>query len=358
MEFRAEKDPQRPMGYARIVVEGLGAPLPAATVFIIRREGFQEANLGLYGWQVQEERLQPIEILEENGAAVLIVGPPVTRYLESSYYVFQIPGSRGDGHLFWPDDIDIFDGDLPPERPRTAAPAVSLTAAQPTPPVQPLPKPVVEPPVQPPTGPLKPSRAGYYVLGGLLLLIMLVVGAWYGSPELRAMVGTAIAEITGTQPPPPPAVTPPPPPLPPPQQQQGQAPAPPAGVAWPDGTDAFSAREIVEKAPNAGAIFQVAQRRQAAGRHEDALQLIEEAVERGHSRAMTGLARLYDPNGFVPGKPFRSPDLRNAADYYKRAVEKGDTEAAAPRAALKATLESEARNGNSSATAALREFWP
>jgi hypothetical protein len=367
------------MGYARIVVEGAGAPLSPALTYVIRREGYQEANLGHFGWQVQEERLQPVGVLDEAGASVLIVGPAVTRYLESQSYVFQIPGTRVDGHMFWPDDIDIFDGELPPERPKVATTGPALTAAQPelTKP-EPVHTPVVTPtPVKPPEPkPVLPkkSHALYYVLGILLLLIAAAAVAWFASPDLRNLVTTKIAELTGRTAPPvpapqqaetPPATPPATPPVTPPvtppatpPTQQGQAtPPPPAAPVWPDGTDGYTAKDVVDKAPNAAGIHDVAARRQQAGRDQDALVLFEEAAERGHAPSMTSIARMYDPNGFVPGKPFRNPDPRNAADYYKRAVEKGDPAAAAPRAALKTWLEGEARNGNASAAAALREFF-
>ena len=116
-------------------------------------------------------------------------------------------------------------------------------------------------------------------------------------------------------------------------------------------------REVVERAPNAQALHAVALRRQQAGRHDDSLVLFEEAAEKGHAPAMTALARLYDPNGFRPGQPFRSPDPRAAARYYRDAAQRGDAAADAPRAALKAWLEEQAPR-NQSAADALKEFWP
>ncbi|MCA3435222.1 MAG: VWA domain-containing protein [Roseomonas sp.] len=115
-------------------------------------------------------------------------------------------------------------------------------------------------------------------------------------------------------------------------------------------------RRISEQ--DAAAIHAAALRRQAAGRHDDALVLFEEAGERGHAPALTAVARLYDPIGFVAGRPFRAPDPRAAARYYRDAVQRGDAAAEAPRAALKTWLEEQARAGNGSAETTLREFWP
>jgi TPR repeat protein len=117
-------------------------------------------------------------------------------------------------------------------------------------------------------------------------------------------------------------------------------------------------RDLVQSASDAAAIHAAALRRQAAGRHDDALVLFEEAGERGHAPALTAVARLYDPIGFVAGRPFRAPDPRAAARYYRDAVQKGDAVAQAPRAALKTWLEEQARAGNGTAETALKEFWP
>ena len=135
---------------------------------------------------------------------------------------------------------------------------------------------------------------------------------------------------------------------------------PPATVAerpWLERSDGMNLRDLVQSASDAAAIHAAALRRQAAGRHDDALVLFEEAGERGHAAALTAVARLYDPIGFVAGRPFRAPDPRAAARYYRDAVQKGDATAQAPRAALKTWLEEQARAGNGTAETALREFW-
>jgi TPR repeat protein len=127
---------------------------------------------------------------------------------------------------------------------------------------------------------------------------------------------------------------------------------------WLERSDGMALRDLVQSAPDVASIHTAALRRQAAGRHDDALVLFEEAGERGHAPALTAVARLYDPIGFVAGRPFRAPDPRAAARYYRDAVQKGDVAAEAPRAALKAWLEEQARAGNGTAETALKEFWP
>jgi TPR repeat protein len=105
-------------------------------------------------------------------------------------------------------------------------------------------------------------------------------------------------------------------------------------------------------------VTEIALRRQARGQHDDALLLLEVAAGQNHGPALTALARLYDPNGFRPGRPFGNPDPRQAARLYRDAARAGDAAAEAPRAALRAWLEAEAARGNPTAPLALREFWP
>ncbi|MEY4682024.1 MAG: hypothetical protein RLZZ276_3673, partial [Pseudomonadota bacterium] len=231
-------------------------------------------------------------------------------------------------------------------------PAPPPTPAPPPPPAAPV---LQAPAAEPATPPLPPpqrdatkqgtDRLPLILLGLLLLALAAAAGWWFlgrQQEEPRPQPAQQQAAPEPTQPAAP--------------AQPQRPPAPPAPV-WPDGTDGLSLREVVERAPNAQALHAVALRRQQAGRHDDALVLFEEAAEKGHAPAMTALARLYDPNGFRPGQPFRSPDPRAAARYYRDAAQRGDAGAAAPRAALRAWLEEQAPR-NQSAADALKEFWP
>jgi len=371
VDIRVEKVPERP-GYARIVISPLAAPATAPGI-IIRREGYQEQNLGYRGWQVREEELVPAEVAGTATGMTLLLGPQVTRHLESAPYLLKIPSLRVLQHVFWPDDIDIFDGDLPPARDYAREP----DAARPDPsPVSPpggenrertivvsRGDPAAErafAPPEPPRPPERvdlpgskprptPNRRPIYIVAGLLsLLVVAGAVAWFvfvERPEQQAA-----------------APSPPPPPLAPAPSSPAAPPAdtarPPATPGWPEGTDSFTPVEIVQRAPNAEAILAVAQRRLQAGRYEDALVLFEQAAERGVAAASTALARMYDPNGFEPGKPFRNPDGRTAASYYKEGATRGDGSAAAAREALRQRLEKEAGQGNGTAATALKDFWP
>lgn len=361
LQLRAERDRERSLGHARIVIGGL-ASVPSAIEFIIRREGYSEANLGHSGWQVREERLRPVAILSEAKATVLIVAPSLTRHLEAGPYHFVLPALSGDGVVFWPDDIDVFDGDIqaretaPEPEPEQDDSTVAFRSGRRGPPprsedptlqeseetrrddtVRVDHRVVVDPPVPEP----KPASSWrLYLLIALGVVVLLAASGsalWFGRDEVFGKV------IPIVEPKPVPPPSPPPP-----------APTP----AWPDGTDALSPSQVVERATNPAAIHAVAVRRQGAGNHEDALQLFEVAAERNYGPAHTALGKMYDPNGFVAGRPFASPDPRNAACHYKEAVVRGDASAEAPREALRLLLEREAQGGSGSAATALKECWP
>lgn len=338
MMLRVENDRRFSLGHARITLAGVGAPSDGG--FRILREGYAASNLGRRGWQVQEEKLTPVEIRQEGADTVLVIGPRLTRHLEPGPLVFLLPATGLEASLFWPDDIDVFDGELPPEpvmprEPDVAPAPPQVAAAQPAParsPAPPLPREQVTVSAKQDGASRTPLLAGI----GLLLLAVIGGAAWWFTSAPQPAPIAAPAEM-------PPAL-------------------PPATVTaerpWLERSDGMNLRDLVQSASDAAAIHAAALRRQAAGRHDDALVLFEEAGERGHGPALTAVARLYDPIGFVAGLPFRAPDPRAAARYYRDAVQKGDATAQVPRAALKTWLEEQARAGNGTAETALREFWP
>ncbi|MCA3274119.1 MAG: sel1 repeat family protein [Roseomonas sp.] len=339
MMLRVENDRRFSLGHARITLSGVQAPGDGG--FRIVREGYAAANLGRRGWQVQEEKLNPVEIRQEGPDTILVIGPRLTRHLEPGPLVFLLPATGLEASLFWPDDIDVFDGDLPPE---TLMPREAEAAPKPPPvaSVPPAPAPSPPPPPPPrediavPAGQEGTTRTPLFAGIGLMLLVAIGGAAWWfsASPPTPSPGPTPIA--TPTPPPTPPAT---------------------AERPWLERSDGMNLRDLVQSASDAAAIHAAALRRQAAGRHDDALVLFEEAGERGHAPALTAVARLYDPIGFVAGRPFRAPDPRAAARYYRDAVQKGDVAAQAPRAALKTWLEEQARAGNGTAETALKEFW-
>lgn len=316
---RVVPDPARPVGHARIVLAGLDPP--ADPRFGLVREGFAAAHLGPAGWQVGEALLAPLAVEREAEGFALIVGPAVCRHLEPGPLILRLPAAGIETPLFWPASVAVFD-------PAEATIAVGERAPpRAAPPPPPAPPPAAPAPAAPPAAPAtaRPApRRRFAALAAVAALLLLAGGggAWW---------------FLGRPAPPP---------------------GPPAPAPWPEGTDHLTPAEVVARAPDAAAIHAVALRRQAQGRHDDALVLFEEAADRGVAAALTALARLYDPVGFRPGRPFSAPDPRLAALYYRRAAQAGDGAAAAPRAALRAHLEREAAAGSPTARDALQEFWP
>jgi hypothetical protein len=322
---RVVPDSARPFGHARIVLAGL-AQHPADARFGLMREGYAAAHLGPAGWQMGEVLLNPLAVEPEGSGIALVVGPAVCRHLEPGPVTLRLPGAGVETTLFWPASVAVFDEGSatiaiglrrPPVEPPRRTEGEGPNAAPPPPP------PPAPPPPSPPTTDRR-SLAAWLVVA-VLILAAGAAGAWW--------------YLHRPAPPPP-------------------APAPAAAAAWPEGTDHLTPAEVVLRAPDAAGILAVALRRQQRGRHDDALVLFEEAADRGVAPALTALARLYDPVGFQPGRPFSSPDPRLAALYYRRAEQAGDTQASAPRAALRDYLQREADAGNATARDALREFWP
>ncbi|MGI4769000.1 MAG: hypothetical protein ACRYGP_28505, partial [Janthinobacterium lividum] len=120
----------------------------------------------------------------------------------------------------------------------------------------------------------------------------------------------------------------------------------------------LSVREVIARAESPLAIDREGGRRLQAGQPDDGVLLLEAAAGKGESGAMAQLAKLYDPNGFDPKGPIPSPDVREAARYYRDAAQAGDKDVDAPRALLHERLQGEAQKGSMSAELALRDFWP
>lgn len=332
LSARAEPDRNRPLGHARILVSGLPAGAGIES-FRLRREGYAANDLGPQGWQVGEAALRPAAVETEAGALVLVVGPALTRHVEPGPLYLVLPG-LGEVPLFWPDDIEIFDGTIhgapppgpaEPPPPRTAPPEEATVMLRPPPPRG-----------DPPPAP-EPGRRRRLPIGLALLALLLAAGlGWQFREPLGLALGLAEAGRSAPRPAPP---------------------RPPPALPWPERADTLTPREIVAQAPDAAGIRAAALRRQAQQRHDDALLLFEEAAERRDAPAMTALGRMYDPQGFVPGRPFRNPDPRAAARYYRDAERAGDAAAVPLREALRRWLEAEARAGSAAAASTLREFW-
>jgi hypothetical protein len=355
IRIRIVEDPAYPAGgHALIRIAGLAAP-PADARFAIQREGWQRGVLGPDGWQVGAALLSPDRVSVEGGEVVLAVGPSVVDVVEAGPLRFRLPSAGLDLAVFWPDLTTSHAGAGPPPRPPAAPPP-------PRPPPAAEDSTVVLPPSAPEPPPARAPLAAGPARGGsawpLLLVLLLFAAAGAGGVywwlELREQ--PQVAEAT---PAPPPAATPAPPAPPP-----AAMPAPPpaatpaaADPALPSLAD-LTVPQVIARAPGVAEIAAEAAARAARGLHEDSLLLWEAAARLGHAPSLTALGRLYDPVGFQPGRPFRTPDPRQAARYYQQALRAGDAGAEAPRAALREWLQQQAARGDTLAPLTLQDFWP
>ncbi|MCO6417504.1 hypothetical protein JYK14_15235 [Siccirubricoccus sp. KC 17139] len=155
-----------------------------------------------------------------------------------------------------------------------------------------------------------------------------------------------------------------------PRTEAPPSPAPPLATPSPGQADAClgeggvpagqqTARDVAGRSGCQPAEYvRIAEAMREAGRHDDALLLLEAAAERGVGGAMAALGRMYDPNGFRPGQPFNEPDPRQAARWYRDAERAGEAGVAGPRAALRSWLQQQAQQGDSMARLTLEDFWP
>lgn len=362
---RAAADPAHPEGgHAIILLQGV-MDAPADPRFRILREGWGKGTLGTDGWQVSDAMLSPDRVEPSPQGVRLYLGPQVVDWLEAGPVQFRLPGAAIDAPLFWPDVPPLHGGSG-----HTMAMPAPAPAVRPAPPPPPLPTadpdatmvmapPRVDPPalsVPQPATPVQTGSALPWLLLALLLLLAAAAGgaywwfAWREQPAPPAPPQIDPIEIAPEPLPrdPPQVVTPPD--LPPVRQQ--------ADPGAPATLEGLSVAEVISRAASPAAIAAEAARRFDAGRYDDALLLWEAAAAAGESSSLARLARLYDPVGFEPGRPFRDPDPRQAARQYRDAVRAGAADAAEPRARLRQWLDDRAREGDFNAPLTIRDFWP
>ena len=359
---RAAADPAHPEGgHAIILLQGV-MDLPADPRFRILREGWAKGTLGAEGWQVSDALISPDRVETSPQGVRLYLGPQVVDWLEAGPVQFRLPAARIEAPLFWPDVPPLHGGSghtiaVPP-------PAVRPAPPPPPPPLPiddpdatlavPPPRPAAPPPPLsvPQPAPVAASRSALpWILLALLLVLAAGGGAywWFVLRERPAPPEPPQTDPIEIAPEPLPRTPPPQPDLP--SVRPLVEPGAPASL------DGLSVPEVIARAASPAAIMEEATRRYDAGRYDDALLLWEAAARAGNAASLTRLARLYDPVGFVPGRPFRDPDPRQAARHYRDAVGGGDAGAAEPRARLRQWLEDRAREGDFNAPLTIRDFW-
>ncbi|WP_149541235.1 hypothetical protein [Siccirubricoccus phaeus] len=387
-EGSVRRHPTRGIGYAELRLPGAAAAVEDPR-FRLYWEPHHDPYLGPNGWQAAEAVLHPEEAAAEGRDLLLTLGPEICEHLETdTYEVILLAFPNGRFVVPW---VEI------PRRPRQgrgtvvgrgtlqpATPAGSAGTPRPEPPREDPPEP--EPRKSPPPVPEmvgegeETSTGGSTGTGGDAVTGDGTTGGdtvegggkdeeirrkplWPWLLLLLLLAAAAGAAWWWFQPPPPPAPVPEPgprtetapPPGPTPQPAQADACLGEGGA--PAGQQ--SARDVAGRAGCQPADYvRIAEAMREAGRHDDALLLLEAAAERGVGAAMAALGRMYDPNGFRPGQPFNEPDARQAARWYRDAERAGEAGVAAPRAALRSLLQQQAQQGDSMARLTLEDFWP
>lgn len=319
----------------------------------------------------------PVPVEAEGTDLLMRLGPEITDHLETDTpYTLVLPDAGLTGNVVWPRIVPpragakrviALPGNKMPVRPPVGQTDMhgSLPGGTTSTVVGGERNPIV--PVQP--GPGKPRWVMPAVFGGFTLAAVLL-GAWWlflrspfpvqqsSSASLLPTVGPQhpVAGQTGPgasdHPISPGAV---------PAASPSSAGVPPIASPASEVGGALaglSVREVIARAESTLAIDREGGRRLQAGQPDDGVLLLEAAAGKGESGAMAQLAKLYDPNGFDPKGPIPSPDVREAARYYRDAAQAGDKDVDAPRALLHERLQGEAQKGSMSAELALRDFWP
>ncbi len=348
-------DPAHTAGHALVRVAGAAGAVGAPGFRVQRDAEWTDATLGPQGWQSSDAVLQPV-LAETDGADLLLhVGWDVCRFLEGGVYSLSVPGAGVEPTgVYWPDIAPIHTAPAAPKTPVTAPVPQAPSVPLPPPAVGLTPAPVISPGAAPGAGAGAPrARAGLFALIGLVLLAA-VAGGIYAATRNRG--ATDQPAPTQAPPPSPPEATPPATPAPPPEPPHPTPPEPPSPPAPPDLTQ-LSVPDVLNRAPNVGAVTAEAQRRLGSTQRDDGLLLLEAAADRNDADAAAAMARLYDPVQFQPGGPIPRPDARQAARYYRDAA-RGGANVSAARDALKRMLETQAAGGDLGAGLVLKDFWP
>lgn len=351
-------DPAHPAGHALVRVAGAAEHLATPGFRLQRDAGWGDDKLGPGGWQSSDALLQPAHAERDGADLLLHVGWDVCHHLEAGVYELSVPvaGVEPTG-VFWPDIVPLHAGSLmspvpSPPPPRTPGPVTPMpkpaeadatirVAPAPSPPQPAAPPQAAKPGPAPPVPGVSANGGRAAVLGGIVLLLLAVGGAYYALHGSADRVQPQVATVT------PPVVPSAPPPTPEP------APVPPAATVL----GRLSVPDVIAKAPDPAAIRAEGEQRLAGDRKDDGLLLLEVASERADAAAAAALARLYDPVVFQPGGPIPRADARQAARYYRDAA-RGGADVAAARDALRSLLQTQAQGGNMGADLMLKDFWP
>ncbi|MBS1016964.1 tetratricopeptide repeat protein [Acetobacter persici] len=249
--------------------------------------------------------------------------------------------------------------------PTALPPKETQVASPPEPPV--LPPTPIQPPVAQtrPAAPIPadqpPSRNNTkpnvlviigVIVGGLLFMILILALLWHFVLK-KQNLGHLLPSLPGIHVP---SVNHP--------AQEAHGPVPvapinntPAVASGVGGLETLAVPEVVLQASSPAAISAEGTRRLNNGKPDDGLRLLEAASDRGDTSAMENLAHMYDPATFKDGGPVPKADEEEAARYYRKAADAGDTQISQDRAKLQASLKQRADNGDTDAALTLESYF-
>lgn len=327
MSISLRKDPGKRLGgWALILLPG--AVTGASTVEIGR--GATGEYLGPHGWQGGGHAFGPYTVETTAGGPALRIGPEIVNQIEAYEPLHMIlPGLGLSQDLTWPEDILPAPGAMSgggmggTMSDQLATPLSQQSPSRVPPPAQPV------TPTSLPSVPIPPShdlgmssgtqlgtlQPGKNIRGRLYVLLTLVVVALCAAAVWWLVFRPQDPRPFPTSPALAPFATP--------------DPAPALACVRDDVVPALRA-EI----PDIGGLWNLVELCRGVDDQDLEVRVLERLVALEDARALRRFAQWYDLLISDSPGPFGPPDAANAAQYYKRAIAAGSTEAGADLSAL------------------------
>lgn len=349
MSAKCMYDPSRGPGYGIVVIDG-DAPRQNPEFSLFRASDGQ--CLSKNGWQSTECALVPDAWDDDTGNLRLAIGPSVIDHMDAlDMYRIRLRGADGTyAHTLLVENIvyspQYGGGGI--AAPVTAPPITPITEPElepePEPESAPESIPVTAPETPPETldmAPPAPKRSVLPLIMGLLLLIALAVGGYFGytkiyapAPVQESTPETATAPVQPS-----------------PEASAGQSPSPRLPMA--------AAREHLRSGGNGQSSLDLAKDlgKDTAdpGVADAVFLLIEDAAQKEQAEAMYLLGAYYDPASTAPRGSIH-PDMAQAYDWYTRALAAGYAQTKDALDTLKQAAEEAAAKGDRNAADLVRRW--
>lgn len=317
MKAAYENDNSKAAGYGIFVVRDLAALDNVEGITFCLKRASDHKNLGSAGWQEAEIFQSPLSAEQSGDTVKLFIGPAVVDNLDmQETYRFSLlaPGKQAASCTMHAQDVRY--SPMAGGQGIGTAPAAKPT----TPPPPPAPEAVVEtapepkPQAVPDPMPAAPAKSKTPMLIGILVVLLLAGGgAFYFLTKDKAPDTPVVAE--------------------------------PAKVESPL---SLARKHLAGPADPAASLAMAKDYRAKPDGGDAAFLLVEDAAQKGNTKAMLELAGFYDPTDTSPAGSI-AKDPRQAWDWYKKAEAAGEATAKDKLAALRAWAETEAPKGSDAA---------